>query len=362
MNREVRIDIVRGIAILTILLNHFAMAYRAMGYSGREIPTPTQLGYSSAASIFVALSGYMVGMVYLRRAQPVRAVLRRARDLYLINAALFVIVAPAALLADPARDRFWNMQRLVRDPLDGTIRFLTLRDAPAFLDVLQVYVVLLAMTPLAILLARRSRWLLIGASLGLWALIQLWPFVLPRALPVPTIGRTLNPFAWQMAFFLPMVAGMGRLHQPVFAWLARHRWSVAPLFLALAGLAWLHAVDRPFAPWPIHLALTSRPAHGPIWTGHALLLLGFYLALLVLATPWLRAWPFRLIASLGRNSLNVYASSIPAIFALALAIGRLRTDVAGLLAGTALVVLVAIGVAAWSDRRARRRKAAPGTD
>jgi hypothetical protein len=356
MSRERRIDILRGIAIVTILLNHFALTFRAVGYAGQQIVTPTQLGYSSAASIFVALSGYMVGLVYMRRADPVRAVLRRAVELYLINFAVFLVVSPAALFADPARDRFWFMQRLLDDPLDGTIRFLTLRDAPAFLDVLQLYVALLLMTPLAMLLARRSRGLLVAASLGLWALIQLWPFVMPAGGPAPIVGRTLNALAWQLAFFPPMVAGMSRLHEPVFAWFARNRWSVALLVAALAVFAWLHAVDPLLAPARIHLALTDRPAHGPVWTLHALLLLAAYLGLLALATPWLAAWPFRLLASLGRNSLNVYVASIPLIFATALSIGALRIDFAGYLAGVALVVLASVAVALWGDaRRARGR-------
>jgi hypothetical protein len=359
VNREQRIDIVRGIAILTILLNHFAMTYRAIGYRGWEIPTPTQFGYSSAASIFVALSGYMVGMVYMRRERPVRAVLKRALDLYLVNFAIFLIVAPFALLANPARDRFWYMQRLVDHPLDGTIRFLTLRDAPAFLDVLQLYIAFLLMAPLAIWLVRRSRWLLVAVSLGLWAVIQLWPFVMPRGLPVPIVGRSLNALAWQMAFFLPMIAGMDRLHVPIFAFLKRRPLVVLGLVVLLVGAAILHEIDPPLvSDWKTHLAITDRNIHAPVWTLHALILLFAYLGLLALATPWLAARPFQLLASLGRNSLNVYAASIPIIFALAYLTAWVRIDRTGLLIGTALVVLACLGVAAWSDARKQRRKAA----
>ncbi len=359
MNRENRIDIVRGIAMLTILLNHFAMAYRAAGYQGWEIPTPTQLGYSSAASIFVALSGYMVGMVYLRRERPIPAVLKRAGQLYLVNLALFVLISPATLFADPTKDAFWNMRLLAQNPLEGVLRFLTLRDAPAFLDVLQLYVVLLAMTPVAVLLARRSRWLVAVCSLGLWALMQIWPFVMPQSVPVPSIGRGMNAFAWQMVFFLPMIAGMGRWHEPLLAFFRRHGWAVAVLLGLLVAAAILRDIDRPFVPdWRIHLALTDRALHGPVWTIHAALLISFYLGALAWATPWLHALPFRLLASMGRNSLNVYAASIPVIIALALGIGAMRLDRPGYLAGTLLTLLLIQAVALWSDRRRARRKAA----
>ncbi len=361
VTREPRIDIVRGIAIVTILLNHFAMAYRATGFGGWTIPTPTQLGYSSAATIFVALSGYMVGLVYLRRPAPARAALRRAAELYLVNVAVFLIVLPAAPFVDPARDRFWYMQGLLADPLHGVLRFLTLRDAPAFLDVLQLYVVLLLMTPIAIALLRRSRWLLAGVSLGLWAAIQLWPFVMPAGAPTPNIGRGMNALAWQMAFFLPMIAGAARLHEPLFAWFARRPLALLPLLGALVVAAILHHVDPLLAPARIHLALTSRAAHGPIWTAHALLLLTAYLGLLVWATPYLKALPFRLLARLGRNSLAVYAASIPLIFAAALGIGGARADGAGYITGMALVLALSLAVAAWADRRKQRRRSAPAT-
>lgn len=359
VNRELRIDILRGIAMLTILLNHFWMTYRAVGFTGPAIPTPTQLGYSSAASIFVALSGYMVGMVYMRRERPIRAVLRRAAQLYLINLAIFAIVSPVALFADPGKDRFWYMHVLIEEPVSGVVRFLTLRDAPAFLDVLQLYVALLLMTPVAMLLARRSRWLLAGCSAGFWALIQLWPFMMPASLPVPAIGRTLNALAWQMAFFLPMIAGLSRWHEPIFAFFRRRPAALLPIAVLLVGAAWTHEIDPLFAEPRVHLALTSRPVHGPVWTAHAALLLSGYLGLLSWLTPHLHAVPFRLLASLGRNSLNVYAASIPLIFSAALAIGAFRIDRAGYLLGTALIVAASFGVAAWSDWRRQRERAFP---
>lgn len=356
MTRERRIDIMRGIAMFTILLNHFAMTYRAVGFTGAQLLTPTQLGYSSAASIFVALSGYMVGLVYLRREQPIRAVLQRAGQLYLVNLALFVLVSPVALFANPDKDRFWYMHVLIEEPVRGIADFMTLRDAPAFLDVLQLYVVLLLMTPIAILLLRRSRWLLAGCSVGLWAAIQLWPFVMPQGMATPGIGRTINALAWQVAFFLPMIAGTARLHEPLFAFFRRHVWAVVALGAALVAAAWIHEVDPLFAEPRVHLALTNRPVHGPIWTAHALLLLMGYAGLLALLTPVLNALPFRLLESMGRNSLAVYAASVPLIFGLALVIGSQRIDDTGYFLGIALVVIASFAVAAIGDKRRERQK------
>lgn len=342
--------------MLTILLNHFAMTYRAVGFTGTTILTPTQLGYSSAASIFVALSGYMVGMVYMNRERPVRAVLKRAAQLYAINLAIFVIVSPVALFADPARDRFWYMHILMEQPVTGIVRFLTLRDAPAFLDVLQLYVALLLMAPIAILMARRSKWLLAGCSIALWGATQLWAFAMPGGLPVPAIGRTLNALAWQMVFFLPMIAGMLRWHEPIFAWFTTQPWRVAFILLALAAAAYAHEIDLRLTEPGLHMLLTNRPIHGPVWTVHALLLLAFYLGALAWLTPRLHARPFRLLASLGRNSLNVYTASIPLIFGSALAIGRVRLDQTGYLIGILLVVGASLAIAAASDQRKERRR------
>ena len=64
MARDSRIDTIRGFAMVTIIINHFSFLSAELGMTGPQIPTTTTFSVSSAAEIFVALSGYMVGMVY----------------------------------------------------------------------------------------------------------------------------------------------------------------------------------------------------------------------------------------------------------------------------------------------------------
>lgn len=56
-SREPRIDIMRGLALVVITLNHTALALYSIGLEGPQIPTPSRYGYSSSALQFVALSG-----------------------------------------------------------------------------------------------------------------------------------------------------------------------------------------------------------------------------------------------------------------------------------------------------------------
>lgn len=66
-SRDLAIDAVRGIALITITMNHLTGTVVNMGMDGFKYPTPTERGISSAAEVFFLLSGYLVGAVYLSR-------------------------------------------------------------------------------------------------------------------------------------------------------------------------------------------------------------------------------------------------------------------------------------------------------
>jgi len=353
--RETRIDIIRGIAMLTILLNHTALPLRAIyHYSGPVIPTLTEYGYSSAASLFVAMSGYMVGMVYLKRPNPIRSVLTRASQLYLINAGLLCALVALAYLAPAANDSFWQLRPIVEPPYMGIVKFLALLDAPAFTDILQLYVTLMLVTSAAILLIRRSVLLLAVCSIGLWALMQVLGFLLPSTSVPLSNGHSLNVLAWQLTFFLPMIAGKMKLHEKLFAWFEKKPRAVAALWFLvfIAGVSDVLDVERFI---PASHTLMSRQLNGVIWIGHSLLVLLAYAGLLTWLLPHLQRWPFQLLASLGRNSLNVFVASTPIMYVATLAFGTL--GLAGYLLSVGSVVTLCLLVAAWGDQRKQRKSA-----
>ena len=61
------LDFVRGICLLVIAFDHTSSFARKLGYTGREWFTPTMLGYSSAAELFLFVSGALIGI-----AEPAR--------------------------------------------------------------------------------------------------------------------------------------------------------------------------------------------------------------------------------------------------------------------------------------------------
>ncbi|PTD22098.1 hypothetical protein CV103_10025 [Sphingomonas fennica] len=359
MERDQRIDILRGIAIVTILLNHISIPLRTLfHYHGPTIPTLTQYGYSSAASLFVAMSGYMVGMVYLKRPSPMKAAVKRAGELYVINLIVLAVIVPLAYAAPPALDSYWKLRPMIEPPFAALIRFLTLLDAPAFLDVLQLYVALLLLTPVAILLLRRSPLLLAGCSILLWAAMQVAGVVFTPDTVLLSNGHSLNVLAWQLTFFLPLIAGALRLHHRIFAWFEARPAATAWIWgaLAVSALARIVAAERVL---PLTYELVNRPLNSPVWLFHSVLVLAGYIGLLTWLRGHLQLWPFQLLASLGRNSLNVFAASIPLIYVLSWGFGSLDWGFAGYLLAFATLLGLSLAIAAWGDRRKHRKKARP---
>ena len=94
--RDNNLDVIRGLALATITVNHFSALVGELGYRGAQFPTFTHFGYSSAAEIFFLMSGYLLGVLYLQPAAD-GAIGRfafiataRALKLYFYNLVLFI--------------------------------------------------------------------------------------------------------------------------------------------------------------------------------------------------------------------------------------------------------------------------------
>lgn len=314
------IDIVRGWAIFVIVINHLSHAFIFYGLKGFSIPTPTSFGFSSAAEVFVMISGYMVGMVYLGRPNVGWKVLARATRLYLYNIGLFLLILPASYFMSAAEAGYWHISVPSGNEFQLLFRFTTLSYAPRLLDILQLYILLMLATPIAISAYRKSPFLLGFLSITLYLCVQ----ILERYNGLPNTGMymTFNPFAWQLAFFLPMILGVRKAHVMVLAAFEENPFYLillAALFLS-AGVAKLSGLDH-YIP-ELWLA-KSRICLGPLRLCHALLMVGLYFSLLVLARPVIHCLPFRVLACVGRNSLNCFSLSVVTTYALTLTWDRL---------------------------------------
>lgn len=206
--RDARIDVIRGLALLIIFINHMPGNVIA-GYM------PHNFGFSDAADAFVLLAGVSATLAYgnliERRGLTVGAVKIGARvwTLYIAHIAVFIIVCGVVAAAvtrtqNPLYVEAINIQPFFSDTFEALIDVLTLRYQPSYLDILPLYIVLLAAFPAIYLAVRASPLAALLVSLVIWQ-AALW-FGL-NLTNVHAAGWFFNPFAWQVVFTFGVILG-----------------------------------------------------------------------------------------------------------------------------------------------------------
>ena len=206
--RDARIDVIRGLALLIIFVNHMP---------GNIVSSlmPHNFGFSDAADVFVLLAGVSATLAYGRliemRGLSVGLLKLGGRlwTLYIAHLAVFILVCGLVAAAvtrtqNPLYVEAINIQPFFNDTFDALIDALMLTYQPNFLDILPLYIVLLAAFPAIYLAARRSPLLTVAASLALWQAALAFGWNFPNA---RNSGWFFNPFAWQVIFTLGIVIG-----------------------------------------------------------------------------------------------------------------------------------------------------------
>jgi hypothetical protein len=203
------IDFWRGFALLTIFIDH-------VPENLFQHVTFRNLGLSDAAELFVFLSGASVALAYGTRFfkgetwAAVRAVFRRAFTLYWVQTLTSLLII--GLFAAAAG--WWDNDDLVEDldrdlvvssPVKGIAAMLVMTHQLGNVNILPMYIVMLLMTPALLLLARRSDWLMLAASAGLYAVTRLFELNMPTW-PLEG-GWYFNPLAWQLLFAIGIFVG-----------------------------------------------------------------------------------------------------------------------------------------------------------
>ncbi len=361
--RDARLDLIRGYAMLAIAINHVGIVLEPLGFSQQNVPTLTSLGYSSSASLFFALSGYMVGLVYLRRPGAARAIWKRAGLIYAVNAAAFLAGLLIALWQPLSVHNAIEYDAIMQAPLKGAMLFSTMLQQPALLDVLHMYVVLMLLTPLVALLMTRRPALALLLSAGIYTATQFFPSFAPPSAVLAGDGTwtlagqwNMNLLSWQMLFFGSMYAGKFVFLERVFAWLeafAYRRWTIIALF---ALVALIHTGEK-FGYWSTP-PLVEKRTLAPLRLLHFALTILLLSSMIVWLKPYLAHPIARVVALVGRQTLYGFAASIPATY-LGVSYWEAsgRTYLAYLIACLSVVAVV-IFVARWIEV-ARSRKADP---
>lgn len=241
--RDIRLDLFRGLALWFIFVDHIPTNVVSW-------LTVRNYGFSDATEIFVFISGYTAVIAYSRMMQRegwVRAssrIYRRVWQLYVAHILLFVAFSAQVAWVSIARDTpalIEEMQLLGfgENPYQAILEAALLRFRPINLDVLPLYIVLLAAFPFV--LPAVVRWPLgvIAVSVGFYAATCHFNWNL-SAYPDGKVWF-FNPMAWQVVFH---VGAACAVLGPRLAWLDRFRWQltilavVYLLFALFIALSW----------------------------------------------------------------------------------------------------------------------------
>jgi hypothetical protein len=235
VERDLRLDFFRGLALFCIFLDHLPNNILAAF-------TFQSVMFADAAEVFILISGYTAGMVY-GRAIALRGFLNagirvyhRVWQLYVAHIFLFMVFLAVVAHTEGVLNKSlyaeeFGATNFLSEPGLALVQALTLQFQPAFMDILPLYIVLLAILPLVLLGFRSWPGVISVASFALWLTVQFDDRVALAAYPGPDRVWFLNPFAWQALFLLGAWFGWRNIHGGV-SWLS-HRW----LFWLAAALS-----------------------------------------------------------------------------------------------------------------------------
>jgi hypothetical protein len=313
-------------------------------------------GFSDAAEVFVLLAGFSATLAYGRSFERdgaisgLRRVALRCARIYVFQIGLLLATLAVVVLWT----RHYHLQAtivapILGKPVAGLAHGLTLRALPSYLDILPLYVVLLAAFPAIYLVLRRSRWLALAGSAGLWAVANL-----DHGLNLPNWidgqGWYFNPFAWQFLFTIGAAMAVT---------VARNGGAL-PWLRGLAALCAVYLVVAFFeaAPWgdwslpDLRLFAMEAPDKSHLAVPRILDILA--LIYLLLSSERVRSLArhalLRPVEACGRHSLEVF--SVGCMLSL---FGRLVFRTYGVHAGTQVLVnLLGFGtmffVGLWLER------------
>jgi hypothetical protein len=314
--RELRLDLFRGLALWLIYIDHVSPDLLSWF-------TIRSYGFSDAAEIFIFISGYTAAFVYgrsmLQSGFVIAAarVLRRVWQIYAMHILLFtVLVAEVSYIAVVLDKPFYAKEMEIIDflnqPAHAMGQALLLRYRPLNMDVLPLYIVLMAFLPLILVLIKWRPNLTMAMSVGLYALC--WHYDLHLS-AYPSGFWSFNPFAWQMLFVFGAWCALGGatqmsriLSSPVTTWVAfayllaafyvTLTWYYPPLSYVIPHWLeqWMYPIDKTdldvlrFAHFLALAAIAVRfvPAG---WPG--------------LKSPWLRP-----MIQCGQHSLEIFAFGV----------------------------------------------------
>jgi len=358
--RDLRLDLFRGLALWFIFLNH--IPNNVVNWI-----TNRNFGFSDATEIFVFISGYTAAMVYGREIDrsgmmvTSARILRRAWQLYVAFIFLFVIYLAeisyvVGSFSNPLYAEEMGALQFLAEPDVALVEALLLKFRPANMDVLPLYIVLLATFPAVLWALKKKPDLTLVASLALWLFVNYTGFNLP-AYPDDR-EWFFNPFAWQLMFTFGGWCGLGGSDR--LGGLIQSRllvmlcWAYLVLSL-LVVLSWWWPPLEGFVPEAIgaYIYPISKTDLSPLRVIHFLALAVVVVRLIPVDLPTLRSPILRPLILCGQNSLEVFCFGVFLSFAAHFVLNEVTGTLAMqlLLSGTGIVLMVALSaLLSWYGR------------
>jgi hypothetical protein len=238
IERDVRLDFFRGIGLWMIFLDH--IPHDVVGWL-----TLRNYGFSDAAEFFVFISGYLVGFIYVPIVKDgmfmaaLKRLWTRAAQMYVAHIMLFLIftaqIARTVRRFDnPMYEDEFNVHNFLQHPDILIGQALTLRYKPVNLDVLPLFITLVAAAPFIVWgLVRRPNLTLL-ASVLLYIPSRIFDWNIASYPP----GTTwyFNPFCWQLLFVFAAWCGSGQIEKYAPLIWSKLGMTIAVLWLLFAFL------------------------------------------------------------------------------------------------------------------------------
>jgi hypothetical protein len=321
--RDLRLDFFRGVGMFVILIAHITG-------NPWTLWIPARFGFSDATEMFVFCSGMASALAFgavfslAGWAMGTLRIAHRIWQVYWVHLGVFFVTLVLMLALNESgvfpRDEVGalNLYPFLNNTGPNLIGLFTLTYVPNYFDILPMYLVILALIPMMMALARVDARLALLASLALWIAAtvglnlpaELW-FTKPSDRP-----WFFNPFAWQLVFFTGFALMAGWLPAPPV-----HRglvWLAAGIVVLSVPFAWSKVIGQ------VEAIRDLRQAAAPLFdkTDFGVLRYVHFLALAYLA--WVAVGPMgvwlqrggrageviALICRVGQQSLAVFAASM----------------------------------------------------
>jgi len=314
MNRDVRIDTLRGMMLVVMTINHVSLF---------SLPVYEALGFFSAAQGFIFLSGIVVGLVYGKytesgsREELRKKARSRAKIIYLSHLFLYLFILLSSVLSSSHAMRWKQLVPMISDdPVKALVLGTALLYQPRFLDILPMYFLFILVSPAVLFYFKSSKekYVLFG-SLFIWGAAQFGIrkfFYSSLVKYIPIDLGYFDIFAWQLVYICGLYVGYTQFYNQK----GKLKFNGLLFVLSLVAIIGMFLVKHEFISivdiGKINLdSLTDNEKMRPLRLFNFFV---FCYAIAALSIKYKNFLKIKSIAYLGRHSLQVFSFHVLFVF------------------------------------------------